>query len=85
VGSVLNGLPTVNNPETPLPSYTIGNISVALNHRPYQLIAYVDNVADKRAVLGYNNLPNPPVVGTISAFDVINRPREIGVRINYTF
>ena len=52
VGSVLNALPEPNNPEAPLPGYTLGNLSLAIKHQPYEVMGYVTNIADKRAVLG---------------------------------
>jgi outer membrane receptor protein involved in Fe transport len=84
-GSVLNSLPSVNNPQTPLPGYTLGNLSLAIKHRPYEVMGYVTNVADKRAVLGLNEFATPPTVGTLADYDVVTRPREVGVRVRYTF
>ena len=84
-GSVLNGLPAPNNPQVPLPGYTLGNLSLAVEHRPYALTGYVTNIADKRAVLGFQPYATPPTVGALANYDVINRPREIGLRVRYSF
>jgi iron complex outermembrane recepter protein len=84
-GSVINGLPTVNSPQTSLPAYAIGNLSVTVKHQPYDLMLYATNVADKRAVLGVNNHPDPPIVGELANFDIINRPREVGLRVAFDF
>jgi hypothetical protein len=84
-GSVLNSLPAVNNPQTPLSGYTLGNLSLAINHQPIELMGYVTNVADKRAVLGVQGYATPPLVGALADYDVINRPREIGLRVKYSY
>lgn len=84
-GSVLNGLPAPNNPQVPLPGYTLGNLSLAIKHRPYELMGYVTNIADRRAVIGFQPYATPPTVGALADYDVINRPREIGLRVRYSF
>lgn len=85
VGSVLTTLPTVIYSQSPLPAYSIGNLSAAISHHPYELTLYATNVADKRAVLGLNDISIPPIVGALARFDVINRPREVGLRVKYSF
>ena len=85
VGPVLNSLPAITNPQTPLPGYTLGNLSVGITHRPYEITGYVTNLANKRAVLGLQGYETPPIVGAIGDYNVINRPREIGVRMKYLF
>jgi iron complex outermembrane recepter protein len=83
-GTVVSNLPTVNNPEMELPAYTIGNLSVSFKSSRYQISAYVDNLADKRAVLSLLYHQSIAVVGPLADFDLINRPREIGLRFAYT-
>jgi hypothetical protein len=84
-GSVLNNLPSVTNPQAPLPGYTLGNLSLAIKHQPIELMGYVTNIANKRAVLGIQGYATPPLVGALADYDVINRPREVGLRVKYSF
>jgi iron complex outermembrane recepter protein len=73
--------PTV--PSTP--SMALINMSTAVSHNSWTATGYVKNLADRRTVVfpptgigvgGLNDLPNDYL---------INRPREIGVRISYAF
>jgi len=80
-GSILNSLPTPGIPETPIPAYTIGNLSASLDQSRYRVTLYIDNVADKRAVVSFLQTPNVAVVGGLANYYLINRPREIGLRI----
>ena len=80
-GSILNSLPTPGIPETPIPAYTIGNLSASLDQSRYRVTLYIDNVADKRAVVSFLQTPNVAVVGGLANYYLINHPREIGLRI----
>jgi iron complex outermembrane recepter protein len=67
-------------------SYGILNASAALNHKPWRFTAYVTNLLDKQEVL----VP-PSQASAGNNFDkladdyVVNPPREIGIRVGYSF
>jgi iron complex outermembrane recepter protein len=82
-GSILSDLPSPNNPLTETPAYTIGNLSASLNSSTYRISVYIDNVADKRAILNVLDRTDVPIVGSLANFELINRPRELGVRLTY--
>jgi iron complex outermembrane recepter protein len=84
-GNIRNGLPNVRNPYTPLPSYVIDNFSLSLNHQHWQLIAYTNNLTDKRAIIAGPAISTAAVVGPLVDANTINRPRQIGVKIGYSF
>ena len=65
------------------PAYGILNFSMTLAHNPWRLLGYVTNVLDKRAVLEPPGTPG--MLENLSNYYVINRPRETGVRLFYTF
>ncbi len=86
-GSLLNGLPAAGNTlsassniNTLLAGYTLGNLSASLRGSRYEVTFYVNNVADKRAVVSYLHPQSVEVVGALADYDIINRPREIGLR-----
>jgi outer membrane receptor protein involved in Fe transport len=83
-GSLLNSLPAAGSTEQPLGGYTLGNLSASLERARYQFTLYVNNVADKRAILSYLRPGNVEVVGGLAEYNVINRPREIGLRFTIT-
>jgi len=80
-GTILGSLPSPENPNTETAPYTIENLSASYNFSRYQISAYANNVADKRAVLGFQQRPGVAIVGALANYDLINRPREIGLRI----
>jgi len=67
-------------------SYGIMNFSAAVNHKPWTFTGYVTNLLDKQEVL----VP-PSQISPADNFDkladdyVVNPPREIGIRVAYTF
>ncbi|MGB6310765.1 MAG: TonB-dependent receptor [Steroidobacteraceae bacterium] len=67
-------------------SYGILNFSAAVNHKPWRFTGYVTNLLDKQEVL----VP-PSQISPGNNFDkladdyVVNPPREVGVRVAYTF
>lgn len=83
-GSVLNSLPAAGSNEQPLGGYTLGNLSASLERSRYGITLYVYNVTDKRAVLSYLKPGDVQVVGGLAEYNVINRPREIGLRFTFT-
>jgi iron complex outermembrane recepter protein len=64
-------------------SYLVMNFSATLTHKPWRLTGYVQNLANKQEIL----VPatNPNRVDGLSNDQVVNTPREIGVRAAYTF
>ncbi len=64
-------------------SYEIMNLSVALLHKPWRTTLYITNVLDKQNILV------PPTqfneLGKLTNDYVVNPPREIGLRLAYTF
>jgi hypothetical protein len=67
-------------------SYGVLNATAAVNHKPWRFTAYVTNLLDKQEVL----VP-PSQASAGNNFDlladdyVVNPPRELGVRVGYTF
>jgi iron complex outermembrane receptor protein len=84
-GNIRNGLPNVRNPYTPLPSYVIDNFSLSVNHQHWQFIAYSNNLTDKRAIIAGPAISTAAVVGSLVDANTINRPRQIGVKVGYSF
>jgi iron complex outermembrane recepter protein len=64
-------------------SYQTVNFAATLSHQPWRLIAYVKNVFDKEEIL----VPpaQPDELNNLTNDVVVNRPREIGLRIGYAF
>jgi len=72
-----------NTPVQRSSSYAIANFSATVNHKPWRAVWYVTNLLDKQEIL----VPpyNPGQVGGLTNDYVVNRPRETGLRIAYTF
>jgi outer membrane receptor protein involved in Fe transport len=64
-------------------TYEIMNLSAALNHKPWRTTLYITNVFDKQNILV------PPTqfneLGKLTNDYVVNPPREIGLRVAYSF
>jgi outer membrane receptor protein involved in Fe transport len=67
-------------------SYGIMNFTASVNHKPWRLTGYVTNLLDKQEIL----IP-PTQISESNNFDkladdyVVNPPREIGMRVAYSF
>ena len=59
----------------------IANLSATLTHKPWQVATYITNLFDKRALL----VPASGPVGNLYNQSTINRPREVGLRLGYSF
>jgi iron complex outermembrane recepter protein len=59
----------------------IGNFSATISHKPWNFGAYVTNITDKRELL----IPASGPTGNLFNDSTINRPREIGLRVGYSF
>jgi iron complex outermembrane recepter protein len=57
------------------------NFSAALSHKPWNFGAYVTNITDRHELL----IPASGPTGNLFNDSTINRPREIGLRIGYSF
>jgi len=64
-------------------SYGIMNFSAVLNHKPWRVIGYITNLLDRQEILVPATQPNQ--FDNLTDDLVVNRPREIGMRIAYTF
>ena len=67
-------------------SYGILNASAAVSHQAWRATAYVTNLLDKQEVLVPPNQGTPANnLGALANDYVVNPPREIGVRLAYSF
>lgn len=64
-------------------SYEIANFNATLNFKPWQATLFVTNVFDKEEILAPPSQPNQ--VDNLTDDNLVNPPREIGLRIGYTF
>jgi iron complex outermembrane recepter protein len=64
-------------------SYQTVNLSATLNHQAWRTIAYVKNLLDREEVLVPP--PQPNELNNLTNDVIVNRPREIGVLIAYSF
>jgi outer membrane receptor protein involved in Fe transport len=74
---------TQGAPDQRSSSYEIMNFTAAVNHDAWRWAAYVNNLADRQNVMAPPNQPN--FLNGLSNDTLVSRPREIGVRIGYTF
>ncbi len=61
----------------------LGNLSATLSHKPWQGVLYLNNFTDKRT-----ELTAPTTLGRLNNLTnnyTINKPREIGVRMSYSW
>jgi len=64
-------------------TYEIMNLNAVLNHKPWSATFYVTNVFDKEEILAPPSQPNQ--VDNLTNDYLVNPPREIGVRVGYSF
>ena len=64
----------------PIPSYNLWDGSVTYESRNWSLGLFVDNLFDNRVVFGGRTSQN---WGQRFQFDLVNRPRTIGIRVGY--
>lgn len=79
--------PTLGSPSVQQSdSYGILNATASVNHKPWRFTGYVTNLLDKQEVLVPPSQASPGNNFDLLANDyVVNPPREIGIRIGYTF
>ena len=81
---VFSTFATIVGPPTPVSGMNIANLSAVVKHDSWHLGAYVTNLADKRVKLSPQG-QNPAVGGGLDEGYIINQPREIDLRLGYTF
>jgi outer membrane receptor protein involved in Fe transport len=64
-------------------SFEIMNFSATLNHKPWHTTLFVTNLFDKQEILAPPSQPNQ--VDNLTNDYLVNPPREIGVRLGYSF
>jgi iron complex outermembrane receptor protein len=64
-------------------TYQIMNLSVALNHKPWRATLYVTNLFDRQEILAPPSQPNE--LNNLTNDYLVNPPREIGLRLGYSF
>jgi iron complex outermembrane recepter protein len=64
-------------------SYQIVNLNVALNHEGWRATLYVTNLFDKEEILAPPSQPNE--LNNLTNDYLVNPPREIGIRLGYSF
>ena len=66
-----------------LPSYDLTNVRVGIDERRWSAVLFVNNVADKRAIL--NNITQAAVNLADYNRAAVNQPRTAGIDLNYRF
>jgi iron complex outermembrane receptor protein len=64
-------------------TYQVMNLWASVNHRSWRLTGYVSNLFDKQEILAPPAQPNQ--LENLTNDVIVNRPREIGLRIAYAF
>ena len=64
-------------------TYEVMNISAAVIHKPWRTTLYVTNLFDKQNILVPPTQLNE--LGKLTNDYVVNPPREIGLRLSYSF
>jgi hypothetical protein len=64
--------------------FFLARIETAAAKRLVERIQWLVRVATWLDV-GVNNYPDPPIVGEVANFDIISRPREVGLRVAFDF
>ncbi len=64
-------------------SFEMMNLSATLNHKPWHTTLFVTNLLDKQEILAPPSQPNQ--VNDLTNDYLVNPPREIGVRVGYSF
>lgn len=64
-------------------SYTVMNLSATVTHKPWHATCSVTNVLNRQEILAPPSQPNQ--VDNLTNEYIVNPPREIGLRIGYSF
>jgi outer membrane receptor protein involved in Fe transport len=81
-GMLLSTFPTENVPPQQNAAMNLVNLSAAVLHAPWHLGAYLTNLTDTRVVQGS---PFAPPADAIGHGYPINHPREVDLRLGYSF
>jgi len=82
-GMSLSTFPVFGQPVPHASGMNIVNLSTSVGHQPWRVGVYVTNLADKQVILAPPSFPN--LLGNLTNRYVINQPREIAVRLSYSF
>ena len=74
---------TIGTPATEVSGMSIANASVAVSHASWRMGVYLTNLLDKRVVLSPGE--TVPFIRDLNFYEIINRPREIDLRLSYSF
>jgi outer membrane receptor protein involved in Fe transport len=84
--SVVNGLSTQPGIIYHVPGYALLNGSITVDHKNWEIMGYIHNIANSRVVLG-GGLPTQPfgqeLLGDLAYFNYVNRPLEVGAQLAY--
>ena len=64
-------------------SFEMLNLSATLNHKLWHATLFVTNLLDKQEILAPPSQPNQ--VNNLTNDYLVNPPREIGIRLGYSF
>lgn len=64
-------------------TYEVMNLNAALTHKSWRASVYVLNLFDKQEILAQPSQPNQ--VQNLTNDYVVNPPREVGIRLGYSF
>jgi len=64
-------------------TYQIMNLNLALNHKPWQVTLYATNLFDRQEILAPPSQPNQ--LNNLTNDYLVNPPRQIGLRIGYSY
>ena len=64
-------------------SYMVMNLNATVTHKPWHATWYVTNLLNRQEILAPPSQPNE--VGNLTNDFIVNPPRELGVRIGYSF
>lgn len=84
IGSIVNTLPAVGITPVTLPGYTIVNASATYRRDRWELMAYVKNLFNTRALLDAPDR-SYTIVGNLANVYTVNRPLEGGIQLKYSW
>jgi outer membrane receptor protein involved in Fe transport len=74
---------TIGTPATEVSGMSIANASVAVRHASWRMGVYVTNLANKRVILSPGE--SIPFINNLNYYEIVNRPREIDLRLSSSF
>ncbi len=64
-------------------AYNVANLQAALKHKSWRMTLYVKNLFDVEETLAPPTQPNE--LNNLTNDNIVNRPREIGLRLGYSY